>query len=206
MTVCRFPKLIGAVAAAVALVGMQSCASNPNVRYYKLGDEISTAAAGADTTRPAVRVERLAVPEPYSGQRIVYRPSKREVGFWDFHRWAEPADRMITSRVAGHLAQSGIFGSVDSFPYTWEHADFVVRGAVLAFEEVDREEGWFGHVRLFMELVDTASGRTLWSSKIDVEKMAEEKEPDAVVEALALALEEAVARAERGMAEAIGAR
>jgi ABC-type uncharacterized transport system auxiliary subunit len=134
---------------------------------------------------------------------VVFRPTGREVGFWDFHMWAQPLDRMITARVAERLSETGAFRKVDSFPYTWERADLVLKGAVLAFEEVDRDDGWYGRVKIFLELMDRATGDVLWSDKMDIEKKAGRQRASAVVEALSQALDESVDMAVSGMEGAL---
>lgn len=200
--ICRtFLALLLGAAACLSFAG---CASVNDLHLYTLGEAGPVSSAGGDTTKPMIRVERLAVAEPYAGRRIVYRPTANEVAFWEFHQWAAPPGRMITLRVSERLAGSGLFRGVDSFPYSWEDADLVLRGAVLAFEEVDRGEDWYAHVKLFLELTSRKTGRSmLWSSKIDVEKKAEKRKPEALVDALSQALDEAIAKAQEGMAGAI---
>jgi ABC-type uncharacterized transport system auxiliary subunit len=185
---------------------LQGCGTVPKTHYYTL-DQIGAPTSGA--TPPAgsvLRVERLAVAEPYADRRMVFRPAGREVGFWDFHMWAQPLDRMITARVAERLSETGMFRKVDSFPYTWEKADLVLKGAVLAFEEVDRDDGWYGRAKIFLELVDPATGDVIWANKMDIEKKAGLKKAAAVVEALSQALDESVDRAASGMKTALDQR
>ena len=202
----RWLRSLSPVLAAAALLVAGGCASVPRARFFTLETPASVLTANADTTKPLLRVERLAVAEPYAGRRIVYRPAPREVAFWEFHLWSQPPDKMITASVAAHLTASGLFRDVDSYPYAWKDADLVLRGAVLAFEEVDRGSEWYGHVKLFLELIDQGPGGVLWSSKIEAERRAEERNPESLIEALSGALDEAVAKAEGEMAEALGRR
>jgi len=189
---------------------LMGCGTVPEPRYYTLDRiasldalEAPTGARNSPTDTLVLKVERLAVPDPYADRRIVFRPTGKEVDFWDFHLWAQPLDRMITAKVAGELEKAGVFGKIDSFPYTWEKPDLVLRGVVLAFEEIDRDDGWYGRVKLFLEMSDSSTGDVLWSDKLDVEKKADRKAPVAVVEALSQALDEAVGRAISGMQEAL---
>jgi ABC-type uncharacterized transport system auxiliary subunit len=196
-------KILAPMLCALAALAACGCASVPRAHFYTLGGVALSAHAGSDSAGPLIRVQRLAVAEPYAGRRIVYRPTATEVSFWDLRRWAEPPDKMITAAAAEHLAASGMFRGVDSFPYCWDDADLILRGAVLAFEEVDRGDDWYGHVKLFLELVDARSRRSLWSSKIEVEKKAAERTPDALVEALTAALDEILTQAEGEMSQAV---
>jgi len=193
----------GAVPAILILLGcLTECGGVPRVRYYTL----ATPALGE--SRPqggavSVRVRRLGVAEPYGDRRIVYRRSDTEVGFWELHRWAEPPDRMITARLAEELRASGLFEWVDSFPYSARPVDFVLGGAVLAFEEVDREDGWYGRVELFLELRRSGEAVPLWSERVRAERPAAAKSPEAVVEALSSALDEAFRQAISSMRGAL---
>jgi TolB-like protein len=80
----------------------------------------------------------------------------------------------------------------------------VLKGAVLAFEEVDKEDGWYGRVKIVMELTDASSGKTLWSDVLERDKKAASKTPSAVVEALSLALDEVVGSAGSEIKAAVG--
>jgi cholesterol transport system auxiliary component len=192
------------VLAVAMCLGSAGCGSVHRIHYYTLGDSGLTVPDAGDQTKPLLRVERLTVAEPYAGRRIVYRPNPSEIAFWEFRQWAEPPGRMITSRLANRMGASGLFRDVDSFPYEWKDADFVLKGVVLAFEEVDVGDDWHAHVKMFLELTGTRSGRrTLWSEKIDVEKKASSRDAKAVVTALSQALDEAIARAEEGIASAV---
>jgi ABC-type uncharacterized transport system auxiliary subunit len=191
---------------AVAALAAFGCAPMPKAHFYTIAPVASSSAADADTTKPSIRVERLSVAEPYAGRRIVYRPAGSEVDFWEYRRWAESPDMMITAGVAAHVGASGLFGDVDTFPYSWGDVDLILRGAVLAFEEVDKGNDWYGHVKLFLELIDSRSRKTLWSGKVETEKKAAAKTPEALVDALSAALDEALTEAEGGMAPAVERR
>ena len=156
-----------------------------------------------DTTKPLIRVERLTVAEPYAGRRIVYRSAPNELAFWDFRQWACATDRMITASMAGRLSETGLFRGVDSFPYSWDRADLVLGGAVLAFEELDKEDGWYGHVKMFLEVTEQSSREVIWSSKIEVERKAAGRNPEALVQALSEALDEVVSEVERNIEQAV---
>jgi ABC-type uncharacterized transport system auxiliary subunit len=198
-----FYAAVVAACLSVALC-LQGCGTVPGVRYYTLNGSDSLEAASSSADSLVLRVERFAVAEPYADRRIVYREKRREVGFWDFHMWAESPDRMITAKVADLLTETGTFKKVDSFPYVWDKADFVLKGAVLAFEEVDKEDGWYGRVKIVMELTDASSGKTLWSDVLERDKKAASKTPSAVVEALSLALDEVVGSAGSEIKAAVG--
>jgi uncharacterized lipoprotein YmbA len=184
-------------------VCLQGCGTVPTIHYFTLDKLEPSATSRAVSAGPVLRVERLGVAEPYADRRMVYRTNQREVGFWDFCMWAQPLDRMVTARIAERLSESGVFRKVDSFPYAWDKADLILKGAVLAFEEVDRDDGWYGRVKINLELIEPASGDVLWSDKVDLERKAQSKNAPAVVDALAQALDDAVDQAAAGMKGAV---
>jgi ABC-type uncharacterized transport system auxiliary subunit len=192
---------LAVLSAAAICLAIAGCGSVHGTHFYTLGEAGAVAFTGSDTTKPLIRVERLTVAEPYAGRRIVYRPNPNEVSFWEYHRWAAAPGRMLTARVAERMAESGLFRGVDCFPYSWANADLVLRGTVLAFEEIDKGGDWYAHVKMFLELTSRKAGRsTLWSAKIDIEKKAASRHPEAVVVAMSEVLDEAIAKAEEGIA------
>ena len=151
-----------AVALPLALCG---CGSVPPTHYYVLEpqDVPRIEAFGTATARGlAIGVETFRVDPPYNQDRIVYRVDEgsAEVGFYAYHRWAAPLERMLPRVVAA--AYSGVLGAKSIEPITSGRSyDAIMRGRVLVFEEIDTPDGLRVRVHVTLRL-DASDGTELW--------------------------------------------
>ena len=91
----------------------------------------------SDTTGLAVGLRQPRMAPYLAATRIVTRRGPHEVGFSEFHRWAEDLNRGINRTVALTLAKRSGIRQVETVP--WPQAasfDYVVQLEVLAFEGV----------------------------------------------------------------------
>ena len=123
------------LAAALAIVACLACGGKvPPTLYYVL-----------DLPAPALAEERLgrtAVLMPIRtsklvGQgRLVYRESREQVGYYEYHRWAEDPEDSIADSLLRALMARGTFASVAPFDGR-TRSDFLVRGELRRLEEID---------------------------------------------------------------------
>src|SRR5215467_1529753 len=107
------------------LVGCGSV-SGPATKYYKL--DIPPAPTPAGQSVPvSLRIEPFRTSSLLRQDRIVYRPSPVEVGFYEYHRWAEPPSDTVTRAFADQLKRKRTFESVE-ISEGEERADYVLRG------------------------------------------------------------------------------
>ncbi len=178
------------VAVLAAIVAWTACGGKaPPTLYYAL-----------DLPAPAPAAERLdgtAVLMPLRagklvGQgRIVYRESREQVGFYEYHRWAEDPEDSIGRLLALELAARGTFASVVPFDGRTE-ADFILRGELLQLEEIDYEGRVQAAAGLALELVDAATGRVVWSGSAAAAEPVPASEVRSVVSCLGKAAERSV--------------
>lgn len=168
--------------------GLSGCAGEPapQVRYYKVAVE---APAQMKQGGLALGVESLSADATYDDARIVYRTSPYRVDYYYYHRWSAPPAVMMTDALRQSLWSSGQFGRVVAGS---SGVDGVLRGRLLALEEVDGEEGWRG--RLVMELVLDRGGEVVWSGLIHEEERLKREHPEALAEAVSVMLERAAAQ------------
>ena len=102
------------------------------------------------------RAERMLTQD-----RIVYRPSRQEVGYYEYHRWAEDPRSAVTSAIIERLRASGAFSSVALFDGR-TRSDFLLRGRIERLEEVDYEEGVKAYAAISAELLDATNQRVVW--------------------------------------------
>src|SRR6478672_7078585 len=104
------------------LVGCGSV-RGPATKYYKL--DIPPGPTPAGPSAPvALRIEPFRTTSLLRQDRIVYRPSPVEVGFYEYHRWAEPPNDTVTKALADQLMRRRVFHSI-AISDGGEKADYV---------------------------------------------------------------------------------
>ena len=143
---------------------MASCGGGkiPATRYYALDLPAAPRQAPADAGRLTVAVLPVGASEMLTQDRIVYRPSREEVGYYEYHRWAEDPRTSIQSALIGRLRQTGAFATVAPFDGR-TRADFQLRSRIDRLEEVDFEQGVKVYVSISAELVDGQTARVVWT-------------------------------------------
>lgn len=174
------------------LLGATACVSTPDPpRYFR---PLAPAAEGAPAPLSSARLTlaRIEAAE-HLGERIVWRRSEVEFGFYDQERWTEPPARFLELAVARELfAKRGL-----------RHAE---RGApelqlrLLAMEEILLPQHK-ARVRVWLRLVDPLREAQLerW---VEAEVPVAAEEAPAVARAIGLALDEVV----REIADAVTAK
>lgn len=164
-----------------------SCGSVPKTNYYTLRVPPPPAARDPKTTA-VVGVERFRAADVLRDDRIVYYASPTELNFYQYQRWSADPATMLTEIVARRLEQFGIFTAVRVLP-SREPVDYLVRGRVLNFEEVDSVAGVKARVALEMMLIRVRDHKILWSDSRQEESAPEGKGVPAVVQAVNAASE-----------------
>ncbi len=153
-----------------ALFALSGCGGGkiPTTRYYTL-----------NLAAPAPAPERLefsGVVMPFRAagiidrDRIVYRESREEVGFYEYHKWAENPRTEIADSLMKQLLARGSFASLTLFDGRAK-GDYILRGSIERLEEIDYDPPVFTEVEIFLELVDSESAKVVWSA------VAAKKEP-----------------------------
>ena len=180
-----------ALAVAVAIGGLACGASAPPTHYYAL-----------DLPRPAPAATRLAqtaVLMPIrAGQiarqgRIVFRESPHEVGFYEYHRWAEDPEDSVAEALASELLARGTFASVTPFDGRTQ-ADFILRGELRRIEEIDYDGPVKASVEIALEVVDAGTSRVIWAGNAAAAEDVPTAEVRAVVERLSVSADQAIKR------------
>lgn len=180
---------------ALGVAAVASClacgASGPPTRYYALNLPRSPPAAE--------RLAHTAVLMPIrageiAGQgRIVYRESPHEVGFYEYHRWAEDPEDSVADALASELLARGTFASVTPFDGRTQ-ADFILRGELRRIEEIDYEGPVKASVEISLELVDADTSRVVWSGNAAAAEDVATAEVRSVVERLSASADQAIKR------------
>jgi ABC-type uncharacterized transport system auxiliary subunit len=178
----------------IALGLLAGCGSirGPQTQYYKL--DLPPAPAPAGPSAPvSLRIEPFRTSPLLRQDRIVYRPSPVAVGFYEYHRWAEPPNDTVTKALADQLTRRRVFQTV-AISNGGEKTDYVLRGSIDRLQEVDYMGAVKAQVSISAELEDMARHRIIWSSAASSECAVPRGDVQAVVAAMSQASQQSVAR------------
>lgn len=147
---------------AVIAMAMLSCGGGkiPPTHYYAL--DLPPAPAPAAPALPhTVVIMPLKTSSMLTQDRIVYRPSREEVGYYEYHRWAEDPRESVMDALIQKVRASGAFRSVARFDGRTQ-SDYVLRARIERLEEVDFEGGVKVYSAVSAELLEASTMRVVW--------------------------------------------
>jgi len=151
------------IVAMIVALGASGCGGKiPPTHYYKLNIPPAPVAAQGGGNNTAILM-------PFRGSKlltqdkIVYRPNPEEVGFYEYHRWAEDPRTTIAQSMLDHLRGKKTFGRIVMFDGR-TMADYIVRGRIDRLEEVDSPDGSDVRVafRISAEVLSVEGREPLW--------------------------------------------
>ena len=183
---------MGVALSVLALaVGLACGGKVPPTFYYVLNlPSPTTAAEVLDHTAVLMPIRAGRV---VSQGRIVYRESPEQVGFYEYHRWAEDPPQSVGRSLLRHVRARGTFASVVPFDGR-TRADFILRGELSRLEEVDHGGSVRAEVELYLELVDSDTARVVWSSSATERGAVTESAVRSVVAGMSAAANKAISR------------
>ena len=116
-----------------------------------------------------------------------------EVGFYEYHRWAEPPNDTVTKALADQLMRRRVFQSVE-ISDGGEKADYVLRGSIDRLQEVDYTGAVRVQVSISAELEDPVRQQKIWSSAASSECVVAKSDVQAVVAAMGQASQQSIGR------------
>jgi ABC-type uncharacterized transport system auxiliary subunit len=192
MTITR--KRITRVAfACIAVLTISACGSARYPAHYVLHFEPSPQASSAARGRGTLAIKELRCRDYLCDDRIVYRPTPAEVGFYEHHRWAARPGAMIADYVAERVRARSLFASV-SGDEARTAADFVLSGTVERFEEVDADRGVTALCTVSAQVVDARTRSVVWSGTATERLPVDRRDVAGVVDGLANAVRSTVDR------------
>jgi cholesterol transport system auxiliary component len=130
--------------------------------YYVLNVPASPSASQrSEPILGSVAVRVFSAPAFLRGGAIAYRQSPEQLEFYDYHRWAEDPQRVVTAAMVREMQTRGIFQSVDVFDGGGS-AEYLVSGTLEHLEEVDQGADVSIEVRLSARLINLRTGQVLW--------------------------------------------
>ena len=184
-------------ALTLASAALSGCLGGKPIKYYTAAIPPAPAAA-ADRLPVSLLVGRIGAAEILDEQPIVYRSGQNEVGTYKYHQWAEPPALMLKNLLLRRLRASGRYQSVAQVGSSAQ-GDFLLRGRLYNFEEVDQNGGISARVSMEFELIDRASRKTVWNQVYTRTTPVQGKSILDVVAALDCSLEQGISEVESGL-------
>lgn len=156
-------KNLGLFWGLAAWLALSGCGGGkiPSTRYYTLN--LAAPAPAPERLEFSGIVMPFRAAEIIVRDRIVYRESREEVGFYEYHRWAEDPRTQIAEALVKKLLSRGSFSSLTFFDGRTK-GDYILRGGIKRLEEVDYDPPVSAAVEISLELVDSKSAKVVWSA------------------------------------------
>lgn len=173
----------------------------PPTRYYTL--TLPPAPTPAANPLPhTLVVMPVRTSSMLTQDRIVYRPSPEEVGYYEYHRWAQDPRESVTAALIDKIRASGAFSSVARFDGRTS-SDYVLRARIDRLEEVDFEGGVKVYSSLSAELLDGSTMRVVWENSVTSDAQVGASEMNAVVRQLSEATNRSLDQLTRSLGEGV---
>jgi ABC-type uncharacterized transport system auxiliary subunit len=183
------------VALATAAVG--GCLGGKPIKYYTVA--LPPAPEPVTSAFPiTLLIGHIGAPEILEDQPIVYRSGRNEIGTYEYHQWAEPPALMVKTILIRRLRASGRYQSVAQMGASTQ-GEFVLRGRLYNFEEVDQSGGISALVSMEFELIDRRAHKAVWNRSYTHTEAVQGKEIPDVVAALDRNLEQGLTEVESGL-------
>jgi ABC-type uncharacterized transport system auxiliary subunit len=178
----RFAKIVSFFLCLAAAGILAGCVTARSPRYYYLNAP-TVEPAGAQQFPVTLLVGRLSAPRVLRDDRVVYGMTDVELGVDEYHRWSEPPTEMIEELLVTILRRSGQYKSVQKISST-ARGDFLLRGHLTSFNEIDSPNGIVARFNIQLELFDQKLGVVVWSQPYSHDEPVAKKTVSAVVESL----------------------
>ena len=159
-------QLLTAVAFLTTLLVLTGCAGKVRYpSYYTLNLPPVPDPPAKQNLHTSVAVREFQSPTYLRQGPIVYRTTPEQIGFYEYHRWAEDPRMIVTAAVIEHLRGSAQYSLVSTYNGGLD-SDYIFSGRLDKLEEVDYESGVKVEVALSGEIIRVATGATVWSNAV----------------------------------------
>jgi len=170
-----------ALVALLVLAGCGGAVKYPS--YYTLHLPPPPDPPMAENVRATLAVREFRTPAYLRQGAIVYKTSPEQIGFYDYHRWAVDPREFVTNAVADRLRASGNFAQVKSYDGRPD-INYILSGRLEELEEIDYEGGVKVKVAISAQMVNVATGATVWSNSVSEVGNVSQHDVPAVVSAM----------------------
>ena len=149
-------------------------------KYYTLNVPPPPDPPAEEGVRTSVAVREFQSPAYLRQGPIVYRTTREQIGFYEYHRWAADPRTLLTSAVIDHLRASGQFSMVAMYDGR-PNNDYVFSGRLEKLEEVDYESGVKVEVAISAQITRVTTGATVWSNAVSETRPVSQRNVPGVV-------------------------
>jgi ABC-type uncharacterized transport system auxiliary subunit len=174
----RTPPL-AAVLVSLAVVGCFGNTPAPSARYFWLGTWLDLKPYAGEPLPVVLQVEEFDTEPAFDHLRLVYRVSNDQIRHYRFRQWVSKPGRLVRDAVRRYFQVGGWLRHVTEAPSPIP--DFVLRGRVLAIEQVERGEQWVSHLSLVMRLRRSVDQKVVWTGVLDQEVRVRNRTPEEIV-------------------------
>jgi len=146
-----------------------------------------------ESARTSIAVREFQSPGYLRQGPIVYRPSPEEIGFYEYHRWAEDPRALVTSAVVDHLRASGHFSMVSMYTGRPD-LDYIFTGKLEKLEEVDYPAGVKVEVAISAQITNVKTGSTVWSNAVSEVGTVSQRSVPGIVSQMNRTMDEAITK------------
>jgi uncharacterized lipoprotein YmbA len=159
--------------------------------YYTLNLPAPPDPPARDGVRTSIAVREFQSPGYLRQGPIVYRTTPEQIGFYEYHRWAEDPRTFVTSAIVDHLRASGQYSMV-SMDNGRADSTYTFAGKLEKLEEVDYESGVKVEVAMSAQITRAATGVTVWSNAVSETGLVSRRNIPGVVSQMNRTMEAAI--------------
>jgi ABC-type uncharacterized transport system auxiliary subunit len=178
-----------ALAVLMVLAGCGRPVKYPN--YYTLHLPPPPDPPAPENVHANLAIREFRSPTYLRQGAIVYKTSPEQVGFYNYDRWAVDPREFLTNAVADRLRASGNFSQVKLYDGRPD-VDYVLSGRLEELEETDYQGGVKVQVAISAQMVNLATGATVWTNSVSEVGTVSQRDVPAVVSAMNGTMERAL--------------
>jgi ABC-type uncharacterized transport system auxiliary subunit len=175
----------------LALLLMGGCLGRGNltpIRYYSVDSLPINVTPAARSWSVTLGVRPFTAATRYR-DRMLYRLSAVEVGFYQYERWVEPPEEMVTRVLSTALGASGLFRQVVAADIIQLPA-WILSGELIRFDEVREAGGRRAECWVHVEVQQAHDERLLWADVLKATEPLTAETPEAFAQAMSRAVQQ----------------
>ena len=184
--------VIAVVVALTALSILTGCGGAVKYpKYYTLNVPPPPDPPVQEGVHGSLGVREFRSPNYLRQGAIVYKTSPEQIGFYEYHRWAVDPREFLTNAVKDRLSASGNFTQVKLYDGRSD-MDYILTGRLEKLEEIDYDGGVKVEVAISAQMMNLATGTTVWNNAVSEVGTVAHRDVPAVVSEMNRTMERAI--------------